>query len=146
MLLRDFPLAWRWTDEKYALLPQDVLERIEPHARDVAEKLFQASLAFHDSEGLNERMFSCDRIETVGVGRERVTDWLLARHEDMETRVFLSWQPDAAVSTTWGIFARYWEEFCYPASDDLDVWSAAESWVLLYHHEEFMQFGKRREG
>nr|WP_315234728.1 hypothetical protein [uncultured Albidiferax sp.] len=133
-------------DEKYALLPQDVLSRIEPHTSAQADRLFQQSLAFNGSDGLSERIFSLKRIETGGVDPERVTDWLLNCHKDKETRVVLSWQPNTAVATTWGIFASYWDAFCYPASDDLNVWSEASSWVLAYHHEEFMQFGERQGG
>lgn len=146
MLHKDFPLAWRWTDPEYALLPMDVLERIESYPPDVAERLFRQSNTFHDAGGLDKQKFAYDQIETVGVGRERVSEWLVAQHDNNETRVDLSWQPDVAVSTTWGIFARYWDEFCYPGADDLDVWSEAHDWVLLYHHEEFMQFGRPREG
>lgn len=146
MLLKDFPLVWRWTDEKYAVLPPDVLSRIEPHTSALAHELFQQSLSFHGSDGLSEHIFSLKRMETSGVEPERVTDWLLTCHEDKETCVFLSWQPNTAVSTSWEIFARYWDAFCYPASDDLSVWSEAHSWVLLYHHEELMQFGERLKG
>jgi hypothetical protein len=145
MLLKDFPLAWRWTNAEHALLPTDVLRCIEPHAPDVAERLFRQSLTFHDSGGLDKHKFAYDQFETLGVQRERVTDWLMRQHGNEETRVVISWQPDAAVTTTWGIFAHYWDEFFYPAADDLDVWPETQRWVLLCHHEELMQFGKSLE-
>lgn len=143
MKLKDFPLAWRWTDEKYALLPDNVLSRIIPQTNEQAAHLFKDSLRFCGTDGLDEKQFSLIQIITKDVEPALVSEWLIACHNNAETTVFLSWQPNIAVSTTWGIFAQYWTEFCYPASDDLNVWSEANSWMLLYHHEELLQFGRR---
>jgi hypothetical protein len=143
MKLNDFPLAWRWTDEKYALLPQYVLSSIIPQSNEEAARLFEESLRFCGTDGLDEKQFSLTKIVTKDIEPSLVSDWLIACHNNTETSVFLSWQPNTAVSTTWGIFAQYWSEFCYPASDDLNVWSEANSWMLLYHHEELFQFGRR---
>lgn len=145
MQLKDFPLAWRWTDEKYAVLPADVLSRIIPQTSVQAAQLFRESLRFCGKERLDETQFSFSQIKTKDIESARVSEWLMACHDKTGTAVFLSWQPDTAVSTTWGIFAHYWSEFCYPASDDLTVWSEGHSWVLLYHHEEFLQFGQRKQ-
>lgn len=143
MKLKDFPLAWRWTDEKYALLPENVLSQIIPHSSEQAAHLFKESLRFCGSDGLDEKQFSLTQVVTKDVSPALVSEWLIACHNNVETTVFLSWQPNIAVSTTWGIFAEYWSEFCYPASDDLNVWSKTDSWMLLYHHEELLQFGRR---
>jgi len=143
MKLKDFPLAWRWTDEKYALLPENVLSQIIPQSSEQAARLFKESLRFCGSDGLDEKQFSLTQVVTKDVSPALVSEWLIACHNNVETTVFLSWQPNIAVSTTWGIFAKYWSEFCYPASDDLNVWSKTDSWMLLYHHEELLQFGRR---
>jgi hypothetical protein len=141
--LKDFPLAWRWTDDRYALLPDNVLSCIIPQNAEQAARLFHESLRFCGKDGLDEKQFSLGQLVTKGIEPARVSEWLTAFHDKDETAVFLSWQPDTAVSTTWGIFAKYWSEFCYPASDDMTVWSEGHSWVLLYHHEELLQFGRR---
>ena len=143
MQLKEFPLAWRWTDEKYALLPEKVLSRIIPQSSEQAACLFKESLRFCSKDGLDEKQFSLTQIITRDIEPALVSAWLIACLNNLDTRVFLSWQPSTAVSTTWGIFAEYWSEFCYPASDDLNVWSETHSWMLLYHHEELLQFGRR---
>jgi hypothetical protein len=143
MQLKDFTLAWRWTNEKYALLPEKVLSRIVPQTSARAAHLFRDSVCFCGTDGLDEKQLSLIQIRTKDVAPALVTEWLFECHGDAETPVFLSWEPKTAVSTTWGIFAQYWSEFCYPASDDLNVWSKANSWMLHYHHEEFFQFGRR---
>ena len=143
MQLKDFPLSWRWMNENYALLPDAVLARIHPQDEEQAALLFTESLEHCVKDGLDESRFSLTKIETNGVSSLKVSQWLLDRHIDQETEVFLSWQSDTAVKTTWGIFVTYWDEFCYPASDDLSVWSESGAWALLYHHEEQLQFGIR---
>lgn len=145
MQLKDFPLAWRWTDERHALLPESALARIAPQSNKQAAHLFKESLQFCGNDGLDEKQFSLVQIITKDVEPARISEWLIACHANAETTVFLSWQPSIAISTTWGIFAQYWSEFCYPASDDLIVWSEANSWMLLYHHEELLQFGRRNQ-
>ncbi len=130
-------------NEKYAVLPIDVLARITPHEREQSEQFFKRSLEFSGDDGLNESLFSIAQFSTQEVDPITVSAWLMAQHQVMNTTVILSWQPSTAVSTSWEIFARYWSDFCYPASDDLTVWSESEDWCLLYHHEEFLQFGKR---
>ncbi|MFN0313556.1 MAG: hypothetical protein ACKVQA_00765 [Burkholderiales bacterium] len=60
--------------------------------------------------------------------------------------MFVSWERNPAVETKWSVFAQYWSDFCYPASDDVLAWRDSRAWVLLYHHEEFFQFGLARNG
>jgi hypothetical protein len=141
MDLCEFRLAWRWTDPRYAVLPSDVLARIIPQRPARAARLWAESLRTCDASGLDARAFTVKELPTGDADPAAVSAWLRACHPDEETTVVLSWQPDLAVTTTWGIFVRYWNEFCYPASDDVHVWSEAHPWVLLYHHEELFQFG-----
>jgi hypothetical protein len=143
MQLKDFPLAWRWTDPNYAMLPDKILKKIEPQEKTQATALFEAGVRFCGTDGLDEEQFKIEQIETHTTNVEAVAKWLLKLHPETNAKVWLSWQPDTAVSTTWGIFSKYWDEFCYPASDDLLVWSENPSWVLLYHHEERFQHGIR---
>jgi hypothetical protein len=139
-----FPLAWRWTSQKHARLPQDVLSKIVPLPVDESTRLHKASVAFLDQSGLNAERFSVVELKTSEAKPEDVTSWLLERHPEQETPVCLSWQSDLAVTTTWGVFAKYWSEFCYPASDDLLVCAVQCRWVLLYRHDELMQHGTSR--
>lgn len=143
MELRNFPLACRWTDERYAVLPEHVLVQITPQTAVQSKQLFEASLQFTGSDGLDEKQFFINQLITKDKNPLAVSNWLRTHHSSLNTSVFLSWQPDTAVITTWGIFAEYWSEFCYPDSDDLLVWSSEHDWVILYHHEEFFQYGTR---
>ncbi|HEY9825415.1 MAG TPA: hypothetical protein V6D19_08210 [Stenomitos sp.] len=143
MGLEKFPLTWRWTDERYAVLSNDVLARIVPQDSRQSNQLFSASLEFTGPNGLDENQFLIDQFGSKAIEPSAVADWLRTHHQALNSSVYLSWDRDTAVVTTWGIFTEYWPEFCYPASDDLLVWSGEHDWVLLYRHDELFQYGKR---
>jgi len=141
--IRDFPLAWRWTDKRYAVLPETVLAQMKPLEPKQANEIFTFSLGYTGEEGLDKNQFNISAIRTDRISKEEGSRWLNQQQSDPSILVTLSWQPDTAIETNWGIFSTYWTEFCYPASDDLLVWSDSNEWVLLYHHEEEFQFGAR---
>ena len=41
-----------------------------------------------------------------------------------------------AICVSWGVFCQYWDDFCYPASDDVTIWPLSEEWFLIYDHSE----------
>ena len=143
MDISEFSLAWRWTNEQYTVLPADVLAQIVPQVHEIATALFNESLTLTGDNGLSPAFFNLTQMTTENVSPSEITAWLLEHHSNAQTQVYLSWQPDTAVITNWGIFAKYWSDFCYPASDDLIVLPTDRSWALLYHHSEFVQHGVR---
>ena len=53
-------------------------------------------------------------------------------------RVILVWSPSTALSMPWEVFVSYWSDFCYPSSDDVDVFVEGGPLFLRWHHfEEF---------
>lgn len=144
MTIREHPLAWRWTDPKHALLPDHVLDQMQPFSPQKAADLFKLSCSFNGQDGLSTDLFDVRAISTASMSPAEGKAWLHSQQPDLASKVFLSWQPDTAIMTTWGIFADYWSEFCYAASDDLNVWPEDEQWALLFHHEEEFHFGHRK--
>jgi hypothetical protein len=144
MNIREFPLAWRWTDERHAVLPDAVLEQMLPCEPSVARQLFQHTLSFMGGRGLSEQGFAVSTLSTASLSKEEGCAWLRALQPILSTEALLSWQPETALRTTWEIFTSYWPTFCYPASDDLAVWPEDGQWVLLYLHDEEFQFGTRK--
>lgn len=134
--LEEFPLKWRWTDARWHQLPPEILERINPLTETKAaelEKFHKQYFALADFK--NEIV---ERGETINTELEEITaveKWLTEKIEG-DIFVFISWHKDWAVRTTAGIFCRYWNTFCYPASDDLTVSGETLSWILFYHHDE----------
>lgn len=144
MDIREHPLGWRWTDPKHAVLPDEVLDRMVPFTPEEAEEICEKARAFNGKKGLSPGQYDVRVISSGILSPAEGSAWLCFQQPDLDAEVFLSWEPDTAIQTTWGIFAEHWEDFCYPASDDLSVWPEDEKWALFFDHEEQFHFGKRK--
>ena len=142
--LSNFPLAWRWTDEKYCLLPAEELAQIIPLGAEPAKHAWEKSLSFADKNSefsANPSLFvSIEKISSEN--EEFVREWLAQRMT--VGNITVSWQPESAVTTNTEIFIKYWNEFCYPSSDDVTIWPDNESWVVHFWHEEAFCFGRSK--
>jgi hypothetical protein len=132
IVIDHFPLKWRWTDAKYLLMPEGDLAKIQPLSKNSSLFVYNESL----------RLIEVTNIENAGErqvtsGSESdVTMYLQSTMPD--TTILVSWDSDSAVITETGIFQKYWDEFCYPSSDDVSIWGGDKSWLLQYfHYEEF---------
>ncbi len=142
MNLRQHKLAWRWTDSRYAVLPEHVLNRLLPVNEAEAQLLHQHAMAHLGKDALSPE-FTSVSVGTVRFSSEEGARWLTQQNPLSDTDVVLSWDSTTAIKMSWKLFVEYWQEFCYPVSDDLVVLPALENWVLLYHHEEEFHFGRR---
>jgi uncharacterized protein len=146
--LDTFRLAWRWTDPHYTVLPPDVLADIRP-LTDSRAHMYDAYLrvrARSYEEGFMPAGYKLvEQLDTSNAEAEQVRNWLAARIPDRSGRVVILWQPGEAVETSAEAFCRYWDDFCYPGSDDVDVLPLERDWVLVYWHEEVFFFGRRSE-
>src|ERR1043166_1848970 len=110
MTIQEFPLAWRWTQPSHSVLPAEVLAGIRPLSASEATRVSRAAPA-----------------ETAAVVSRSASDsedlryWLRSLQPDSETSVYISWNNLWAVETSWKIFTEYWDDFCYPSSDDITV-------------------------
>lgn len=124
--LADFPLRWRWTEPRGNTLPPRVLARIRPLSAARA-----AELAPHAAYLCDERRELSREMRADGEAAS-VAAWLRTLHIDPTTRVVVSWDAASAVVTDWEVFCRYWDDFCYPAADDVTILPLSEDWVLCY--------------
>ncbi len=136
-------MAWRWTDANYAVLPKVILAQIRPIETRDASSLFEKSERFLDGYNLSNKTFQSIIRFRADVSIEVGRSWLRKQVADLDTTVFISWSPDMAVETSWTIFTEFWDDFCYPGSDDVLIWPDSERWALFYFHEEEFQFGNR---
>ena len=142
--MEKFPLNWRWTDKKYCLLSEDEIAQIRPFSPSSAKELWKKSLKLIDSS--KEFSPSPELFESIEVidsnDTDKVTVWL--KDKMPSESIFVSWQPDTAVMTNTDLFIKYWDEFCYPSSDDVTIWPENEAWVINYWHYEKLCYGKSR--
>jgi hypothetical protein len=143
--LSAFPLRWRWTDERYAMLSADDLSRIQPLREERAQEIWRLSLlstARDEDFDIDHRLF--EPANRISSGDADASAWLKGQLPKGRVPVVVSWQPDLSVLTDSELFIARWQEFCYPASDDVSVMPLDGSWVLHYWHEEEFLYAKRR--
>ncbi len=141
--LDKFPLKWRWTEKEYCILSKEDLNQITPLAPTSAKSVWEKSLTFIDRReqfSANSELFQV--ISTFNSKDiEKASDWL--KKHLPNSKIIVSWQPGTAVLTNTELFIRNWDEFCYPASDDVTIYPEDESWVLHYWHEEEFCYARK---
>lgn len=145
--LAEFPLLWRWTDPKYVLLSEEQLSHIRPLNACAAQKAHSLGrLCIQDrsrrpSIEVFEPSVECDTSGDPSDGRCWLED--LTRSLSPSENIVITWTEELAVATKLSVFVKYWDDFCYPMTDDTTVFPFDISWVIQYWHEEVLYFAKR---
>lgn len=136
--LSSFALRWRWCDPKYNVLPADALEQIRPLAAAKAAELDSLGRSLIDSIPTTPAEFDTSN-------KADARKWLTTTLPTINSAVLVSWNRDAAVQTTLAVFIEYWDDFCYPSSDDVVVTPIVGDWLLFYMHTEKLLFVARMQ-
>ena len=151
-----FELWWRWTNPRWAVLPESDLAQIRPLVAGKAQEIWQTESVYrHDlwryiSIDTSELITSSSLFEWIRnlditiEGTEIVRHYLTTFEPQGDQTVIVMWEPTVAVAVPWHIFCTYWDDFCYPSSDDVSIWPISELWGLQYHHEDQLIFGRTR--
>jgi len=131
MTVQEFPLAWRWTQPSHSVLPPEVLGDIRPLSAADAARIITR---FPDN-GASALSHVASQTHC-----EEVSRWIRHVQSDLRARVYIRWSRELAVETSWEIFTAYWEDFCYPSSDDVTIRPVSGTWQLFYHHYEQLEF------
>ena len=123
--VEEFELFWRWADEGHNILPDNILQLIHPLSLTKSAEYHQKSLLFLPSMK-SGKYFDCE------IGDEQTKEWLLSLGLIDSTEIVISWAEKICVVTTIGVFIQYWDDFCYPSSDQALIWSEDNDWVLFY--------------
>lgn len=126
--IQDFPLSWRWIGPTHADFPVEIIKTFRPLSPDVAGRLARSSPEIFSHESL--KVDAKDVLETQR--------WL-KNLEVSDQEVSLVWSDVLAISLPWSIFCEYWDDFCYPSSDDIDIFLDSEKFVLRWHHYEIFE-------
>ena len=129
MDIESFPLAWRWTQSSHRLIPEEVLQTLQPLESREAEVLANSS-------GFNE-LRSVIAFRTT-IGELETRDWLKGLAVPIQM-VRISWSRETALALPWNHFCEYWNDFCYPSSDDADVFLENGREFLRWNHYEVFE-------
>lgn len=149
-----FELWWRWTDPTWHVLPESDLAQIRPLTVGKAQEIWETESVYRrdlytfigSSELIpSSSLFEWIRNVDVAIdGTEMVRHHLTTFEPHGDQTVIVMWEPAVAVAVPWHIFCTYWDDFCYPSSDDVTVWPLSELWGLCYYHEDQLTFGRAR--
>jgi hypothetical protein len=141
--VEQFPLAWRWTDPRWNVLPPEKLARVRPLVKTKAKEVCDHGRRFVDGFRLRRDLFSvtADFDDCGNNSPGPASTWLKAQSVEEDPAVFVCWGGDQAVFTAWSVFCEFWDDFCYPQECVL-IWPESEEWVLLYHPEERICFAR----
>jgi hypothetical protein len=143
--MEKFGLAWRFTDEKYTLLPDDHLAQLKPLSKAASRFLwdFIVQIQLHADVPFKKSFFKViDRTKIDALDWAKTKKWLYRRGLLFDNQVYLSWQPDEAMITPWKLFVKYFDSFYY--FDDLTVIDRSLAWALLCYHESELYFGTNK--
>lgn len=134
-----FPLAWRWTQPSHNVLPPEVMAEIIP----IAQAIAPSGVTAHGE--LDRSCFDHVQNASADVSFDDGAKWLRLLPVALSEQVIVRWDASTAVRTTWEVFTSYWDDFCYPGSDDVEVFPQSGAWLLLYHHWEQFEWGRRQQ-
>jgi hypothetical protein len=75
------------------------------------------------------------------VRRAEVRDWLFRRGIPLRRIVYLIYDRERVVETTWRMLIRYWDAFAWPVGDAMFAVDHSLQWACCFHHEEVITFG-----
>ena len=132
--LDEFPLRRRFVERESGAIPSQIADRIKPLTAVAAAAMAdEAGARCAESSDFTVTFRSED---SPGLVNGRLRELPLAP----DTPIIVWWDRSTAVVTDWDVFAAHWDDFCYPAADNVCVWPVAGGWTLCYRHYEVLQF------
>jgi hypothetical protein len=128
MNIEGFSLAWRWTSSSHAKFSAKTLSELQPLNIELANELASNLLVDFPVEAANFDA-SDDQLSRI---------WLREINFEPQ-RVTISWDRDTALNFPWFIFCKYWDDFCYPSSDDADIILENGRHFLRWSHYEVFE-------
>ncbi|KAA5820116.1 hypothetical protein FPF71_17860 [Algibacter amylolyticus] len=146
--MTEFTLKWRFTDEKYDVLPEQHLNELKPLSTIGAEFLadYISDCKVHDQMPFKKGLFrNMDYVNIRDENEKRITKWLYQRAIPFDKQVYLSWDGNNGMITKWKFVVKYWDSLFYGGSDDLTVFDQSLEWAALFFHEDQIYFGTNKK-
>jgi hypothetical protein len=91
-----------------------------------------------------ERCYVIDSWNDAG-RRGAVRRWLFQRGVPFKRVVYLLYDRDQVVQTTWRMVVRYWDAFAWAVGYAMVAVDHTRQWACCVHHEDVFVFGSHRE-
>ena len=137
----EYPAKWRLTDPNYALLPEEDLVKIFPLAEEYSCQLWKRWIhpSIHHYMLLNDKSDNeltqvlydsgWGDLEKENITRTQLVELIQLNNQSLIT---IFYNMTHAIETTWGIFLKYWTDFCYCSDEANVIIFHSDPRVLIY--------------
>lgn len=135
--LEDFELNWRWEKTHSPEITETEKAQIEPVSEVESKRLNKIIDFFEKEDNLNTSFTQTDWIGASSESDEKIEHFrskLTSIIEQWDERVIVTWNRTTTLRASKEIFLKYWDDFCYPSSDDVTIISEKTNWVMFYNH------------
>ena len=153
----EFAFKWRFVEDasKWTVLPEADLANFHPLDEECARDLWKRFvhptstqlIGFAKEWGwrLRDDTPTLKTADVSGIEELELGIQFLKKHIHVPdaSQVLFFWDADWAVETTWDMFLRYWNDFCYP-SDESNAAVPVECDKNAYYFEERLWIEPRR--
>jgi len=150
--IADAELAWRFTDERWDKLPDDVLSEIKLMYPEPSKSLIATARDLRDArtgrwpnyeEFQMIKELSLEPINSDDLPEK--IEWFATIPLEPDHPVFdqhLDTRTDMTLVTKWGILIRYWSSFYYPL-DTVNVFDETLAWAVLFSEGDRVAYLRR---
>ena len=145
--LDDFELGWRWKSLHNHNILEEEKQQLKPLSIRESKKINKIIDLFESESNLGQRFQPNDWIRANSDTQKSIDEfanYFQGITENYNENLFISWNRSTCLYTTKAIFIKYWDDFCYPSSDDVTIISELTNWVYFYNHIEVGQFWIRK--
>jgi hypothetical protein len=144
----DFELSWRWDNIHNPDISLEEKGLIKPLSVQESKRINKVIDYFELESNLHNTFEPTDWIRASSETKDSIdkfsNDFQLLTH-DYDESLFIAWNRSTCVYTKKEIFIKFWDDFCYPSSDDITIISELTNWVYFYNHIEVGRFWKRKK-
>lgn len=146
--LKDFELYWRWEKTHSPDISDSEKAQIQPVSEIESKRLNKVIDYFEIEDNLRTDFIETDWISTNSENDEKIDTFrnkLTSILDTWDENVIVTWNRTMTVKTTKEVFLKYWDDFCYPSSDDVTIISEETNWVMFYRHFEVANIWTRKK-
>lgn len=142
----DFELSWRWDNIHNPDISLDEKRQIKPLSVQESKRINKVINFFESESNLRNTFEPTDWIRASSETKNSIDKFANEFQQlthDFNENLFISWNRSTCIYTTKEIFIKFWDDFCYPSSDDITIISELTNWVYFYNHIEVGRFWKK---
>lgn len=143
----DFALKWRWDNTHNPNISISEMKEIQPLSEVESKRINKIIDYFENEYNLKGMYQQTDWISATAESDEKIERFrnqLSSIIEKWNDGVIITWNRSTTLRTTKSVFLKYWDDFCYPSSDNVTVISEDVNWIMFYNHIEVVKVWTRK--